>query len=396
MIVVEAPEIQFGKGVVTWSSVVHGSTVNDLWFSLPERFQGLVSPLADAGLLGLLLPAMRQGTDLRFEGQVSSDLYANLDVLQEVVRQVYPKYAPIRVRCAEYDHVMDRPPGVGMGFSAGVDSFAALAQHFLQPEGPWIRPLSHLTFNNVGSNGPGAAGGRLFHTRLARVERIAELIGLPLVPVDSNLDDHFQLEPALDMTAFVQTAFMRNAAAAHVLGAGIGTWLYCGSVPLEVTGLHPWSSSGRVEPLVLPLMSSGRVSTRLIGYESRVIKTSVVANLPAHLRRHLDVCIDDVAEVGPNCSRCAKCMRTMLTLEILGELDNFTPDVFRPWDPQDRAKYLVNVAAEPNNKLNSDILELAAERQWAWPVRARARGRAIRTRRRLMEILRVVRRVIKR
>jgi hypothetical protein len=57
------------------------------------------------------------------------------------------------------------------------------------------------------------------------------------------------------------------------------------------------------------------------GQWSRVEKTGRVAGVPG-AARWLNVCAS-VAAGGRNCSTCAKCCRTLFTLEMLGALDQF-------------------------------------------------------------------------
>ncbi|SMC50556.1 hypothetical protein SAMN06296429_104155 [Janibacter indicus] len=372
-----APEVRLEGDRAIWTSRVRGSTTDDLWFSVPASAHDMLSPVADPALLGLLLPAMRQGRDLQVDGRVSTDLYSALDLVQHVVCRTYPEYRRIHVECSELDDATYRSPGVGMGFSGGVDSFAALVRHHLDPD-PGVRRLTHLLFNNVGSHGSSPGSTALFQKRLARVQRATGTLGLPLIDLDSNLDEHFRLDEAYTRTAFLQTGFMRNAAAAHVLASGIGTWLYSASTSLDPVGIHPSPDSAEMEPLALPLLSSARLTARITGLEPRVAKTLAVADLPADLRPFLDVCIHEVDGPPINCSQCEKCMRTMLTLEIVGGLGRFTPQVFRPWRVRQRAAYMAEVLAAPSEPYEAEMIAEAALRGWVWPRRSIMRGQALR------------------
>lgn len=390
----EAPDIRRVDGKTMWTSSVRGSTVDSLWFAVPQAFQGMVSPLADAAVLGLLMPAMRQGSDLHIRGPVSADLYATLNIVQEIIIRSYPVYSRVMVTCTEFDHSVNRPDGVAMGFSAGIDSLAALHQHHLDPH-PGSRRLTHLLFNNVGSHGSGQQGYNVFRRRLTHVQHASVATGLPLISLDSNLDEHFDLGPHFPMTAFLQTAFMRNAAAAHVLAGGVGTWLYPASHTLTHMGLKAPSSAFRAEPMVMSLLSSAKMRPQGVGHESRVEKTALVAALPSDLMHMLDVCVHPGHGAPVNCSRCHKCMRTMLTLEVLGVLEDFVPTVFHPWDRGDRAKFMAEVLADPTYTYNVEIIQAATNHGWTWPRRTTARGMLLRTRRTTTDSLRRARQTIK-
>ena len=83
-----------------------------------------------------------------------------------------------------------------------------------------------------------------------------------------------------------------------------------------------------MDPALLPLLSTSALTLSTAGSgRSRVDKTLALVGRPE--ARHLDVCIDPNPTRTLNCSHCSKCMRTMLTLEIAGQLDEFCPEPFQ-------------------------------------------------------------------
>jgi hypothetical protein len=73
-------------------------------------------------------------------------------------------------------------------------------------------------------------------------------------------------------------------------------------------------------------------------------------------------------------------MRTMLTLEIAGHLDEFCPVPFllEPYLAR-RDDYLVEILAS-SSPLSREVVEFAADRDWKWSPRTRARAQIRRTR----------------
>lgn len=67
------------------------------------------------------------------------------------------------------------------------------------------------------------------------------------------------------------------------------------------------------------------------GYIREVRTCTAKVTLLADAHEFLDVCVNSVD--GSNCSHCEKCPRTLLTLEILGNLDDFASrfDLDRYW-----------------------------------------------------------------
>lgn len=294
-----------------------------LWFAVDADRSGMLSPTSDAALLGLLIPAMRSGADLALAGTVSADLLDRAqDTLQRTLRGVLPSMQTVRIEAAPQLEATPASSAVGLGFSAGVDSLFSVLHHrdplsSSDPTGPDAPPPDHLQFFNVGSHG--VNGRAVFEARRVRLVRAAEALGLPLVWVDSNLDEFFDV-------SFQRTHVLRNAAAAHVLSAGMGTAL------MSSTGLPGWDGRGKLadlaqaDGLLLPACSSQQL--RLVSSGSacpRVEKTRLVSRHPVSFAM-LDVCTKSRVQAG-NCSACRKCLRTMLTLDVLGRLGDYR-DVF--------------------------------------------------------------------
>jgi len=86
------------------------------------------------------------------------------------------------------------------------------------------------------------------------------------------------------------------------------------------------------EPFLLPLLSTENTELIIHGCQySRPEKTVIVSKNPL-THKFLDICINDEHLLRSNskilnCSKCFKCLRTMVTLEHFNLLDLYT-DVF--------------------------------------------------------------------
>jgi hypothetical protein len=206
--------------------------------------------------------------------------------------------------------------GVATGFSAGVDSFAVLAEHHFASVAPRLR-LTHLAFFNVGAMGSGDSGRNEFERLRESLVPVTDRIGLPFVAVDSNLDDFY---PEM---LFVQSHGPRNLAAAALLQGGISRYYMAGSFAYPHIGVHSAGTSAQADPIATPLLVNRQFHPISHGDRlSRTQKTLLIAELPV-ARESLTVCTG-VAPDGRNCSTCHKCLRTALTLEIAGHLDAFS------------------------------------------------------------------------
>lgn len=353
-----------------------------LWFSVEERFAELVSDRADYVLVGLLMPAMKEARDLHIGGTVTDSLLhqANAD-LQRLLRMEYRSLHPIRVTADAEAKPGARPAGVATGFSGGVDSLATLAEYLWSEDVPESLRVTHLLNNNVGAHG--SDGHALWQVRRRPLERAAADFGVPFVAVGSNLDVHY---PRI---GFMESVTMRNAAVPHLLGAGIGHLHVASALSFPDVGIDSTQSIANIDPLLVPLLSTAAVTVSSAGSGlTRVEKTLALIGRPE--ARTLDVCVDGNPARERNCSRCSKCMRTMLTFEIAGHLHGFCPDTFSlgPY-AANRDAFIAKVLSS-DDPYHREIRALASEIGWRWSAGDRWRGAAQAARARVARLIRRV------
>lgn len=371
--------LRIGRPVVTVepSATSYRATVKKgdgetetLWFRVDSGMSQLVSSRVDAALVAMLIPAMHGGMNLEVDGETTAELVHQLrHGVQDVLAAVIPTLRRVDVAAQSESPALSAGPGVATGFSAGIDSYATVADYFISPDIPYAYRLTHLLFNNVGSHGPGPEGRSLFERRLARTRIVAAKFGLPVIGVDSNLDDFFG---PLD---FDQTHTIRNASVAFLLQGVLGRFLYSGSGAIEHVAVKPSRHMAAVDPVILPMLGTPALDLRAVGLEyPRTMKTMRVAGLP-QAWDSLDVCIDP--ETSTNCSVCWKCLRTQLTLEIGGVLPRFASvfDIGRY--EAARSNYIAEVLA--SDEVGAiEIREFARLRRFVFPWFARLGGASAR------------------
>lgn len=207
---------------------------------------------------------------------------------------------------------------VGTGFSGGIDSFSVVCDHVTQSANSSYQ-LTHFLFNNVGSHGAGGDGRRLFHQRYEKLKGFPNEIGLPFIPVDSNLADLLPLD-------FQMTHTTRNMSVVLLLQKLLGKYLYASTFKYKDCYVAKTYDMAYADPAAVHLLSTETLEAISTGCQySRVDKSRVVSSFePSH--RFLNICVNADAE-GKNCSVCWKCCRTLLTFELLGVLEKYG-DVF--------------------------------------------------------------------
>jgi hypothetical protein len=293
----------------------------ELWFAVPAEHGDLLDAevAADSFALVALLRAMRDGLPLHVEGPLSALLAYRLRVHAMPMLAIIGAAVPLRPVEVTVAAPVERPrrgTGLVTGLSAGVDSFFTLLAH-LPGQITAGEEVTHLLFNNVGSHGQREEDEAVFAERLARATALAARFGLPLIPVNSNIDGFIGLK-------FEQTHTVRNAAVALLFQSRCRRMLYGSAYPYQSIQIWPTGSMAYADPALLPALSTEAMALMDFGTaQSRFEKIAAIVDDP-RVQSSLDVCVRD--RVGGrfiNCGQCKKCVRTLFALEILGRVEQF-------------------------------------------------------------------------
>lgn len=338
--------------------------LGQLWFCVSPQYRDLLSGASDAAVAGLLLPAMAHGENIHVAGVLSAKLWHNLSgPYQMLMRKIIPWLRPISIHAENFCGIkrIPSPTGVATGFSGGVDSYCTLVDYHIAdiPEGV---KLTHLLFHNTGSHGHGEKGEKLFRNRYERLKPVAERFGLPFVQIDSNLDAFYD-----DVLGFELTNSIRNAAAALTLQGEIARYLYSSSDTYENLFVGPMENMAYCDPVTMPLLSTEQLEICSVGSEyTRAEKLLKIVDIP-ETRSCLDVCTR--GDHAGNCSRCWKCLPTMLRLEMIGVLEKYSEvfdlNVYR----RNRDKYLGEIIVGKGD-IAKDIRSHAKSMNFRFPLNA--------------------------
>jgi hypothetical protein len=335
-----------------------------LWFECDAAHADKFSvETCDGFLLSILAAAMREGKDIIVEGPLSNRLYYNVKLYYlELLHNLIPDTKKISIEARNLIKRNWGGTGVYAGFSAGVDSFCTIADHSAPNVSPEYQ-ISQLLFNNVGSHGQSDHDLKIFQDRFARQKLHAQAMNLPLFSVNSNLDEVTNID-------FQLTHTLRNTAVALLFQKSCGKFLYSSAVHYRDSFVKPTSHIEFGDAIGVPLLSTETTECISSGSQhTRVEKIKIISSVEL-THKALDVCVDPAHASKVNCSKCWKCLRTELTLEVLGTLDHykgaFDLDVYNKF----RWLYLCHVLGS-KEPLIREIREEMANRNFEIPVSVR-------------------------
>lgn len=283
------------------------------------------NPKVDYAAVGLLYPAMAFGEDIKIDGPVSPTLLYQLNHdIQSLLIAYQPSLKRISIQASNADiQSANEQPFVATGFSGGADTFTTLSLTS-QPEIPSALRVNTLTRFSVGQGGNDMeARKQLIEKYKNELRDFSEQNGFNWHTVDSNLASFYS-----DLGVnFQQTHVIRNAAAALLLTDQYKNYLYSSTYPYQDINSKN-DDMGYIEPILLPLLSNENTRIHSFGAGLARFQKMEIVSRNALAERWLDVCVGPpkkrVKNKYPNCSKCWKCQRALVNLEMLGRLDAFS------------------------------------------------------------------------
>lgn len=285
-----------------------------LWYELEARFKDyLTLERLDAFVSGLILFAMQHNEPVEVEGTLSNKLAYNLKYYMHVLKSFYPDWHVVPLKIINLDPLNKTARGhsIGSSFTTGIDSFTTLLDNF-KNEKNRDKKITHLLFGNVGQpGGEGMNDRELFQKNLANIKKSAKHLNLDLVVVDSNVGEFYTKDH------FSDSHGPRIMSCALLLQKLFSIYYIPSS--FKYADIFPQGTT----PLADHLLSTEVLEMVHDGAQySRIEKTRLISDWDvAH--SHLTVCNYNFQLGKINCSNCDKCLRTMVTLDMLGKSKNF-------------------------------------------------------------------------
>ncbi len=340
-----------------------------IYYSVPKEYEDyLTDEVADAFLVGVLLPAVLYNEDICVDNAISEKLYYNIThSILFTLSFIYGN--KIRLHIRELVRPKFDNNAVGCGCSLGVDSFAAILQH-ISSECPQSYKITHLTYFNVGAMGyvDLKKAEESYKKDLEMVKSFAKEVNLPVVCLSSNfsiLYKDFDFDASGDI---------RNFSAVLSLQKLFKKYLYGSSFTIKDFKFDI-SQTGFYESLLAPMLSTENTELCIANPEmNRIDKTKFIAD-NKYVQKYLYVCwkelianrwpnseIAKIKDIHLNCSRCDKCKRTMLALDLLGKLELYSSIFDLSYWNKTKNRYIAKVIAQKEkNAFYADLFSLMKE-----------------------------------
>lgn len=305
-----------------------------LWFEVESEFEEyLCYERADGFLIALLPFAMINNLDIEVNGCVSEKLLYQLkSLLLPTLASNIPKFHLINIYSKTDNTVLKSQNSVGTGLTGGIDAFYTVLNHMTSPYNGYN--LTHITFFNI-MNSPmwksyGEDSSRdFFNARVEYIRPVVGTLGLKFVPVDTNFDLMYRDLSLMETCTF---RFFGMVLAIQKLFKN-----------------YYWSSSYTVSQfkvtisdieyfdlLSLHCVSNENMVFYSTGSEvSRLEKTKFISDFEITYN-YLNVCWLEIH----NCTRCDKCMRTMMSLYSIGKLNHYSKVFDLEYFLQNKDKYI--------------------------------------------------------
>jgi hypothetical protein len=295
---------------------------------------------------GALLGAMASGEPLEVPSvtPISTRLLEGIGRAQEILHSWNPALRRVEVR-ATAEPAPHPGGGVAAFCSGGVDSGYTLLRHGASISHLLLVHGLEITIDNE----------PLFADVLKATRSFAEETGRQVVPIRTNLR---QLADAHRLSNYL---FQGAILAGCALSAGFGrTYIAAGRTYSDLTALGS-------HPMLDPLWSTEACELVHDGVERRRIEKVAAVARSGPALRVLRVCLANATSY--NCGRCEKCLRTMVTLRLVGA----SAPTFPPFDAADLRHLPLHAEAISFLLDNLELAEQVGDHEIASGLRAALR-----------------------
>ena len=307
---------------VTYSVIIRWNPYN-LTYKISGESIDSVPMLCDAVVVNLLYYAVRHGLSYVSDFPISEKLYYNLTkhVIPQLCLINNPDNDMIKIKMPLSKEVY-HGEWIGTGISLGVDSFTTIHEYTEKCTLEEYR-LTHLVHLKTGAH-HGQLGyynqqteDELFLAENAKVKEFCQKHKYKLITIETNLHALICTEFGY---GFDTTHTYRNLGCILLLQNQFDKYYYASACNLDKFDIKLSKDVAYYEKWLIPHISNESISFYSANTNMTRIQKVAYLSKFEDTYDHLHVCW----YATDNCGCCKKCIRTLVTLDVLGVLDKYS------------------------------------------------------------------------
>lgn len=305
----------------TKSKLVCDITVDDevktIYLEVDKEYgKYLCAERCDGFLIVLFYYAMRNGHDIVCKEKVSEDLFYQITeyLIPLLQKNSHDNLFDINIICKTAPNIKNGH-AVGTSATCGVDSFYTIYNNINNKLK--TKKLTHLTIMNIADSYKKEGRYTLIKDKVyEKAEILSKELNLPLIKINSNMRDEFPIPPMHTLIRLFGVYSLQKLFGTYYFSSGYPVWTF----NMEDTSLI---DCARYDLLLCKELSTKNLFIYSEGSQlSRLEKLESIAKYDL-VQKNLHVCVDKEF----NCGLCSKCVRTILALDSIDMLEEFS-DVF--------------------------------------------------------------------
>lgn len=348
-----------------------------MWVALQnENVDMFATNVYDAFVLIPFYLGMYYGLDVKIHGNMSKQLYHNLtNYVWKILMNHCDTMQHIGLYVDGFDTVEQKSNIIGTGITCGIDSLSVFYSRWKEENDSDYKLNTAFLFNH-GSHGDfdDENTRKLFLTRNDRNKQAAKEMNLPIVLLDSNIHAFSHVHNwgvriggfALFSCAISLQKVVRKYYIASDLSYS--------QILKHADISRDYSLQEYADSYLIPLIRTENMELIFEGGQyKRTEKTELIADWHV-ANKYLNVCTRP-DEKGGNCSHCVKCMRTLMPLDAINKMSNFSSvfdlDVYRKYLFYYKCHYVVKYGKDA---FCTDIVDFCKENGMKFPIKIVAWG----------------------
>lgn len=314
--------IVFGKPYVTTEDsnvflkcdVVLNNKTETFWFKYDIKYRDyLVTESIESFVLAFLPYCLKKNIDIKSDFPINEIFKFNIEeyLIPTLARNI-KSYNVITINIPT-NNIKYEGKGVAVGISCGVDSSYTILKNYRTHSPESGLNINYVTFFNAGSSGSTDKAKELFNKRLVEAKKAADYLQLELISVDTNINSMY-----IDFD-YESIHTYRTLAIPLTLQKLLSRYYYSSSFTFENFKFDD-SDPTYHDLLTMSVISTPSLTFTVVGCEvSRINKLEYISKFEFP-KKFLNVCV----RKEHNCSKCFKCIRTMLDLYLINKLEEFS------------------------------------------------------------------------